>query len=33
MAYIPTKPVISASQALGTNLLLSMLITVQGTTP
>ena len=33
MAYMPTRPVMSVSQALGISLLLSMLITVQGTTP
>ena len=32
-ASMPTAPVISTSQALGSSVLLSMLMTVQGTTP
>jgi len=33
MAYMPMRPVMSVSQALGLSRSLSMLITVQGTTP
>ena len=33
MAYMPTTPVMSVSQAEGISVLLIMLINVQGTTP